>query len=172
MYTGNELDVAYSIDKLYEESFDVIKNAEQLSMTVIKTFDDLAKMLRSLQNIPLSITSVLGTSSVFRYCEPYPSVPNARTFRFDDIEHFNAYLIHEAVIQFGKQKYLVSLFWIFINFVFSNFTETSAKWPNDLNAIQRVKAAFYLQIADELRKKYQLKVKVNVDSIDILKGNI
>lgn len=105
MYTGNELDIAYSIDKTYEESFDDVKNAEQLSTSVIKAFDDLAKMLRSLQNIPLSITSVLGKSPVFRYCEPYPPVPNARTFRFDDKEHFNAHLINEAVIQFGKRNY-------------------------------------------------------------------
>lgn len=48
--------------------------------------------------------------------------------------------------------------------------ESSAKWPNDLNAIKRVKAAFHLQMADELRRRYQLKVKVNVDSFDVLKG--
>lgn len=102
LYAGNELDVAYTIDKTYEDSFDDVKNSEQLAMTVIKTFDELAKILRSLQNIPLSVTSVLGKSSVFRYCEPYPPVPNARTFRFDDKEHFNAHLINEAVVQFGK----------------------------------------------------------------------
>lgn len=39
-----------------------------------------------------------------------------------------------------------------------------------MNAIKRVKAAFYLQMAEELRTKYQLKVKVNFDSIDVLKG--
>lgn len=50
------------------------------------------------------------------------------------------------------------------------FVETSGKWPNDLGAIERVKAAFCLQIAQGLRKKFHLRSKVNVDSVDVIKG--
>lgn len=107
-YSGNELDVAFSIDKTFDESFDEGANSEQLAMATIKTFDDLAKLLRSLENIPLSITSVLGKSPVFRYCEPFPPVADARTFRFEDREHLNAHLVNEAVIQFGKNLFLSS----------------------------------------------------------------
>lgn len=38
-------------------------NSENLSIQVIKTFDELAKNLRSLDELPLVITSVLGKTS-------------------------------------------------------------------------------------------------------------
>lgn len=49
------------------------------------------------------------------------------------------------------------------------YVETSGKWPNDIGALERVKAAFYLQIAQGLRKKFHLRSKVNVDSVDVIK---
>lgn len=48
--------------------------------------------------------------------------------------------------------------------------ENSGKWPNDLSAIRRVKAAFHLQIAKALRKNFNLKAKGNADSVDVIKG--
>lgn len=50
------------------------------------------------------------------------------------------------------------------------YVETSGKWPTALDALQRVKAAFCLQIARGLRKKFHLRSKINVDSIDVIKG--
>lgn len=38
-----------------------------------------------------------------------------------------------------------------------------------MDALQRVKAAFCLQIARGLRKKFHLRTKVNVDSVDVIK---
>lgn len=54
--------------------------------------------------------------------------------------------------------------------IFYPSIETSGKWPNDLNAIERVKAAFYLQISYGLRKKFHLRTRANVDSVDVIKG--
>lgn len=51
-----------------------------------------------------------------------------------------------------------------------NLAEASGKWPNELNAVRRVKAAFYLQITQALRKKFELKTRVNIDSLDVIKG--
>lgn len=50
--------------------------------------------------------------------------------------------------------------------------EASGKWPNDLEALQRVKAAFCLNVARGLRKKYRLRTRVNVDSFDVIKGKL
>lgn len=86
---------------------------------------------------------------MFRYCELLPIIANARLFSKDDKETFNASIVNHGVIQF----------------------EASGKWPNDLEALQRVKAAFGLQIARGLRKKYRLRTRVNVDSVDVIKGN-
>lgn len=54
--------------------------------------------------------------------------------------------------------------------LFYSYVETSGKWPTALDALQRVKAAFCLQIARGLRKKFHLRTKVNVDSVDVIKG--
>lgn len=48
--------------------------------------------------------------------------------------------------------------------------ENSGKWPNDLAAIRRVKAAFYIQIARALRTNFNMKAKGNADCVDIIKG--
>lgn len=49
-------------------------------------------------------------------------------------------------------------------------TEQSGKWPSDLAALERVKSAFCIQIARGLRKNFHLRTKVNVDSVDVIKG--
>lgn len=54
--------------------------------------------------------------------------------------------------------------------IYFHIAESSGKWPNELNAIKRVKAAFYLQIAQALRSKFELKTRANIDSVDVLKG--
>lgn len=78
-----------------------------MAIQVIKTFDELNKNLRSLDELPLVITSVLGQSAVFRYCELQPVIANARLFSKDDKETFNASIINEAVIQFGLFAFLL-----------------------------------------------------------------
>lgn len=44
---------------------------------MLSAFDGLSKELRDLDDIPLSITSIQGTSPIFRYSEPFPLLPNA-----------------------------------------------------------------------------------------------
>lgn len=100
-YTAAEMDAAFSVDRAYRDFLDGDNNSENLAIQVIKSFDDLAKNLRSLDQLPLVITSVLGQSPVFRYCELTPILANARLFSQDDKETFNANIINHGVIQFG-----------------------------------------------------------------------
>lgn len=106
-YTASELDVTFALDRSFEEFFGGAANAEQLTIGVIKGFDQLAKCLRSLDELPLVITSVLGKSAAFRYCELQPIVANARTYKKDGREHFNGHVVNEAVIQFGNSNHLL-----------------------------------------------------------------
>jgi U3 small nucleolar RNA-associated protein 22 len=45
----------------------------------------------------------------------------------------------------------------------------SGKWPNDLRAVQRIKAAFYIKIAEGLSKQFHLTVQPYPDCVHILK---
>lgn len=101
-YTASELDAAFALDRSFEEACGGASNSEQLTIPVIKGFDQLAKCLRSLDELPLVITSVLGKSAAFRYSELQPNVANARTYYKDGREHFNGHVINEGVIQFGN----------------------------------------------------------------------
>lgn len=101
-YTAGELDATFTLDRSFEESCGGASNSEQLTISVIKDFDQLAKCLRSLDELPLVITSVLGKSAAFRYSELQPNVANGRTYFKDGREHFNGHVINEAVIQFGN----------------------------------------------------------------------
>lgn len=46
-------------------------------MRVIGALDSLAKELRQLENIPLEVSAVQGTSAVFRYCDVFPAVSSS-----------------------------------------------------------------------------------------------
>lgn len=50
---------------------------EEAALKVIGALDSLAKQLRQLEDIPLEVSAVQGTSSVFRYCDVFPAVSSA-----------------------------------------------------------------------------------------------
>lgn len=59
-YVADEFDVAYQLESTHFLFEDKEDNAENLAFAVIKSFDEVAKNLRALDNIPLDISSVLG----------------------------------------------------------------------------------------------------------------
>lgn len=109
-YTANQMDSAFAVNECFKEFLDGENNAENMTIQVIKTFDELNKNLRSLEELPLVITSILGKSPVFRYCELQPVIANARLFSKDNKETFNASIVNEAVIQFGSFALALNLF--------------------------------------------------------------
>jgi U3 small nucleolar RNA-associated protein 22 len=50
--------------------------------------------------------------------------------------------------------------------------ETSGQWPDDLEAIQRIKAAFLLNIAIILKKEHRLPAVANTKHIDVFKVSV
>ena len=50
--------------------------------------------------------------------------------------------------------------------------ETSGEWPNDLEAIQRIKAAFPLNIASILKNDHRLSAVASTQHVDVLKVSI
>lgn len=54
------MDKAFAVNECFKDFLDGENNAENMAVQVIKTFDELGKNLRSLDDLPLVITSVLG----------------------------------------------------------------------------------------------------------------
>lgn len=76
---------------------------EARSLEIIKVFDEVAKCLRSLNDLPLSIVSVQGISPVFRYCDiDLPSNHATLFINEDDKKIIKSDNTIQGVIQLGK----------------------------------------------------------------------
>ena len=47
--------------------------------------------------------------------------------------------------------------------------EASGKWPEDTDAVKRLKAAFHIKLGETLRTQYQLTNSVFPTHVDVLK---
>uniref|UniRef100_A0A182T1Z2 Nucleolar protein 6 n=1 Tax=Anopheles maculatus TaxID=74869 RepID=A0A182T1Z2_9DIPT len=125
-YLADQFEVAiapFPVKKLHE-------TIEERSLAVVRAFDTLGRMMRDLEQLPLTINAIVGTDPVFRYTDPDPPRPTASGLLANGrLVFLSAKPIH-ATIQL----------------------EASGKWPSDLEAIRRLKTAFYLRIAESISK--------------------
>ena len=64
---------------LQKHIFGIKGTVEEITLSALSSFDNLSKQLKELDEIPLTVTSVQGTSSILRYSDPFPLLPNAST---------------------------------------------------------------------------------------------
>lgn len=77
-YTAAQMDAVFSVNECFREFLEKDNNSENMAIQVIKTFDELAKNLRSLEELPLVITSVLG-----KYLRKRPQSIQLRIVAYD-----------------------------------------------------------------------------------------
>lgn len=125
---------ATAYDKLMAESPQVrnaLYNADPQSTgfsPLTTAFDDFVKELKELKDLPLQITNVIPVSEGLRYTSTF--VPGA--VRVKSLPHISTAANHLALHD--------------CHIVF----ETSGKWPEDVEAIQKIKAAFLARLAQSL----------------------
>ncbi|XP_058808859.1 nucleolar protein 6 [Phymastichus coffea] len=141
---------------------------EEASLKVINVFDSLKNDCINLTNLPLSINGVQGCSSLFRYSEVFPPLATIRRSDKKNIVDGEMHLlfnesstVEEVPLYLAPVEATIQL-------------STSGKWPDDLEALRMTKSAFYIQIADSLRKYYkETKSKIlvhgSMNHIDIMK---
>ncbi|KAL5273701.1 NOL6 family protein [Megaselia abdita] len=143
-YSAGQIDKVFKLNTLYvREVTDLTEDAESCTLAVIQNADDLGKQLRQLTDLPLDISGIQGTSSIFRYCNPETILPHSK--KIEGV--FHGYSVHDIVIQLGA----------------------SGKWPSTLSALRALKAAFYIQIAEKLRDQFKLQSKTSLDGVYVLK---
>ncbi|XP_055607721.1 nucleolar protein 6 [Uranotaenia lowii] len=149
-----ETQVTYSAQQfeasVRPKNADMHETVEQRALACIRTFDNLARIIKNLDGLPLTINAILGTDAVFRYSDPDPPSPTAKALLVNDQLMFLAPKVMCATIQL----------------------EASGRWPDDLEAIRKLKAAFYLKIAESLRvhagKTAELVPQAYADYLDVL----
>jgi U3 small nucleolar RNA-associated protein 22 len=95
---------------------------------VVTAFDDLSKELKDLSDIPLTVSAVQPSSPALRYSSIFTPSPR----RLKDFER-----------QPDSVKYIAPL-----DIVIT--LESSGRWPDDLEGIQKIKAAFLGKIGEGL----------------------
>ncbi|KAF9428924.1 hypothetical protein BGZ94_000488 [Podila epigama] len=100
--------------------------------SVVAAFEALTKVVKTAEDLPLSVTHMYFCSPAARLSSTL--IPQPREFTlgagaYPDSAQFVEPL--DVVIQF----------------------ESSQKWPDNLKAIQRMKTAFYLRLADKIKHK-------------------
>ncbi|KAG0324998.1 hypothetical protein BGZ99_001153 [Dissophora globulifera] len=124
--------IQYNSKVVPERLFDNKAAAANGFQAVVAAFESLTKAVKSAEDMPLSVTHMYFASPAARLSSTF--IPQARDFNapatsFPDSAQYVEAL--DVVIQF----------------------ESSQKWPDNLKAIQRMKTAFYLRLADKIKYK-------------------
>ncbi|XP_054710530.1 nucleolar protein 6-like [Uloborus diversus] len=159
---GCDVDCVLHLPKnVLSSDFKPYGSGEEAHLSLVHSFNNLSKQLRSLDDLPLAIASVQGASPSLRFTEVFPplsvmhSVQNSAVFRSGQVMKLNKNIS-------GVPPY-VSALKVVVGF------EGSGKWPDDLEAIKRVKTAFLIKIAETLKAKYSLTAVPFMTHVDVLK---
>eukprot|EP00112_Aurelia_sp_Birch-Aquarium-sp1_P004342 Seg149.9 transcript_id=Seg149.9/GoldUCD/mRNA.D3Y31 product="Nucleolar protein 6" protein_id=Seg149.9/GoldUCD/D3Y31 len=130
---------------------------EEESLAMIYAFEELCKQIRNIEGLPLDINSIQGAHPAFRLTEVFP--PRKASHK----------VTKESKAQFLTPATDSRSPWCPALDVVLQF-EGSGKWPNDIEAIQYVKAAFYINLASLLRTSCSLVAHANSQFVDVLKS--
>nr|XP_018906280.1 PREDICTED: nucleolar protein 6 [Bemisia tabaci] len=135
---------------------------EEACLQVMSAFDQLGKQLRSLKNLPLDISTLVGTSPVFRYADVFPPLaqtlsPNpAVTTVNEGCVIFNGLELNKCTNYIPAIDGVIHLI-------------GSGKWPDDIAAVRRIKAAFYVKLAELLRVVHRLVCQPYPEYLSVIK---
>lgn len=150
-YIASQFDI--TIKNIFNE---LNETNEERSLLAIRTFDQLSKELRALNDLPLEIVSVLGTDPIFRYADVTPPMANGSTTS-------RGFLNKQMKGKFRAQKIINGIIQL----------SPSGKWPDDLDAMRRIKGAFYLEIEKKMKAQYpETTVQVYSDWIEAMKDKL
>ncbi|XP_033110721.1 nucleolar protein 6-like [Anneissia japonica] len=162
-YVGGQLDCVLKPPRLDSSSKSKVLprgTGEEQSYSITHVYDALSKQLRALKDLPLAITSVQGVSPVFRHTEVFPARPSSLTIRIRKIHKFV-----QVPSPVDPCPDWIPALRVLIQF------EGSGRWPDEVEAVRRIKAAFHVKVAESLHKQFQLTTYPTATHIDVLKDD-
>ncbi|XP_063814035.1 nucleolar protein 6 isoform X2 [Pseudophryne corroboree] len=151
-YTGNLLDCVLIKGKK-------AGTGEEQMVRVVQSYDDLSRKLWALENLPLSVTSVQGTHPSLRYTDVFPPVPVKPEWSFFETmpDRSLVPLLNKPSPAYAPAMKVIC------------HMEGSGKWPQDKDAIKRVKAAFQIKLGELLKDQHELLCKATTTYTDVYK---
>ncbi|XP_068121202.1 nucleolar protein 6 [Hyperolius riggenbachi] len=154
-YTGNMLDCTLTRGKKPG-------TGEEQMASIIQSYDDLSRKIWNLEDLPLTVTSVQGTHPSLRYTDVFPPLIVKPDWSF-----FKTVFDKKALVPLAEKP---SPAYVSPMKVICHM-EGSGKWPQDKDAIKRVKAAFQIKLAELLKEQHDLLCKVSPTYTDVYKDS-
>uniref|UniRef100_A0A2K6JX79 Nucleolar protein 6 n=1 Tax=Rhinopithecus bieti TaxID=61621 RepID=A0A2K6JX79_RHIBE len=153
-YVGGPLDAL--IQGLKETS----STGEEALAVAVCCYDDLSRLLWGLEGLPLTVSAVQGAHPVLRYTEVFPPTPvrPASSF-YEPLQERSSLLprLDKPCPAYVEPMTVVC------------HLEGSGQWPQDAEAVQRVRAAFQLRLAELLTQQHGLQCRATATHTDVLK---
>jgi U3 small nucleolar RNA-associated protein 22 len=125
------------------------KNVSQEKANAIKAFDKLARILRSMDSLPLKIESLQAASSLYRCTDPLP-LKKHKLCGPGRARANHSYKLFVPVIQCYAGL------------------EASGRWPKDVESQKKTISAMALHVAISLEKGFGIRCVGTEDYIDIM----
>ncbi|KAM5126585.1 nucleolar protein 6-like, partial [Mantella aurantiaca] len=152
-YTGNVLDCVLTGVKKSG-------TGEEQMAAVIQSYDDLSRKLWNLEDLPLTVTSVQGTHPSLRYTDVFPPLIAKPEWAFFKTVFEKKSLV--PLVDKPSPAYVSPIKVIC-------HMEGSGKWPQDKDAIKRVKAAFHIRLGELLKEQHDLLCRPTATYTDVYK---
>ncbi|XP_012625602.1 nucleolar protein 6 isoform X1 [Microcebus murinus] len=153
-YVGGLVDVL--IQGLKETS----STGEEALAVAVRCYDDLSRLLWGLEGLPLTVSAVQGAHPVLRYTEVFPPTPVRPACSFHEHLRERASLLPR--LDKPCPAYVEPMTVVC-------HLEGSGQWPQDAEAVRRVRAAFQLRLAELLMQQHGLQCRATATHTDILK---
>nr|CAD7260993.1 unnamed protein product [Timema shepardi] len=137
---------------------------EEATLAVLSVFNELSKQVRELNDLPLEIISVQGTSPVFRYTDTFPPLATQSRAGKKVTKDGPTCILLNDTSAIGMAPRWIPVIEAVIQLALSK------KWPNDLEAVRRIKAAFHIEVAKCLSQQCGLTAQPHPNFVDILKS--
>ncbi|XP_039731492.1 nucleolar protein 6 [Pteropus medius] len=148
------------LDALIQGLKETSSTGEEALAAVVRCYDDLSRLLWGLEGLPLTVSAVQGAHPALRYTEVFPPTPVWPAYSFHEHLRERASLLprpDKPCPAYVEPMTVVC------------HLEGSGQWPQDAEAIRRVRAAFQLRLAELLTQQHGLQCRATATHTDVLK---
>ncbi|KAK0424612.1 hypothetical protein QR680_008751 [Steinernema hermaphroditum] len=110
-------------------------------------YDQLSKHLRNAKDLPLGVANINPISAALRRTDPYPPLSNM-TPLVTEMDDSNSFALPEILKDVSPLLPTVHV---------KITLEKSGRWADDIDAISKLKAAFYIEVGRCLAEQFSLK---------------
>ncbi|XP_007948870.2 nucleolar protein 6 [Orycteropus afer afer] len=148
------------LDALIQGLKETSSTGEEALAAAVRCYDDLSHLLWGLEGLPLTVSAVQGVHPVLRYTEVFPPTPIWPAYSSYERLREQASLVprpNKPCPAYVEPMTVVC------------HLEGSGQWPQDAEAVQRVRAAFQLRLAEILTQQHGLQCRATATHTDVLK---